>query len=137
MNRILYNSNDAKLCDTCISTLIVEHHECTGCSDLYVDSGTLFISSKVLREFDSESKKNLKDKDNLFYNEFKKLNTGDLLLDDDNAFDKLWPVTATWRDWTKKYRVTGRITEYKGMRLKFKLLSYALLDSVYGKKFGY
>jgi len=127
---------DAKLCDTCISTLIVRHQECTECSDLYIDSGTVFISSKVIAQFDSESKKNLKDKDNIFYSQFKRLNTSDLLLDNKNDFYKLWPDTVTWKDWGKKYRVTGRITEYKGMRLKFKLLDYKLLDTLYAKKFN-
>lgn len=132
---ITYSHSDARLCDSCISTLIISHHECTGCSDLSVDSGFVFISSNIIEQFESESKKNLKDKDNVFYSEFRKLNTSDLLLDDRNDFDKLWPLTATWRDWTKKYRVTGRITEYKGTRLKFKLSDYTLLDSLYAKRF--
>jgi hypothetical protein len=119
-SKIIYSPDDAKLCDTCISTLIVEHHECTGCSDLYVDSGIVFISGKVVAQFDSASKENLKDKDNVFYSEFKKLNTSDLLLYNRSDFYKLWPDTITWQDWGKKYRVTCRIIEYKGTRLKFK-----------------
>lgn len=134
LNSIIYRPDAAKLSDTCISTLIVGHHECTGCSDLAVDSGTVFVSRKVIAQFDSESKKNLKYKGDIFYNEFKKLNTSDLLLDDGADFDKLWPDRS---DLSRKYRVTGLITEYKGMRLTFKLLSYTLLDTLYAKRFGY
>ncbi len=124
------NVLNAIFCDSCVSTLIVEHQECTECSDLFVDSGIVFIGGNAINQFDSDQKNNRKNRMHSL-----KLNTFDLCFEDKNDYYKLWPDTITFKDWDKKYRVTGKVTGYHESYLTFKLLNYTLLDTIYAKKF--
>lgn len=129
LDSITYVQN-AIFCDTCVSTLIVEHQECTECSDLFVDSGIVFIGKNVIAQFDFEQKRKTKSRINTL-----KLNTLDLCFEDKHDYYKLWPDTISFKDWGKKYRVTGKVTEYNESYLTFKLLNYTLLDTIYARKF--
>lgn len=133
LDSILFRAN-AKYCDTCVTILIVEHNECTECSDLYVDSGIVFINRNAIKQFDSTWLARKNDFEDIRYEHYEKLNTADLCLDDKNDYYKLWPDTISFKDWNKKYRVKGKITKFNGSYLKFKLLDYTLLDTNYSKK---
>ena len=45
-----------KICDTCKTTIIVGHNECTDCADLQVDSGFIYISQNLFDQIDTMKK---------------------------------------------------------------------------------
>lgn len=130
----LLENRNASLCDTCITTLIVRHEECTECKDIYVDSGIIYLSQKIISDFISSNLNKQRGKSNN-KNEYmfsSRLNTKDLYFTNEADLNKLWPTLS---DFHKLYRIRGRVTENSGSTLKFDLSSYVLLDSIYARKF--
>jgi hypothetical protein len=107
------NRDNVKICDTCLSVLVVSHQECTECRDLYVDSGILFLPRKILIDFDTSI---------TIKGHKMKLNTSDLCLEDRADFYRLWPENNY--DFRKKFRVTGKVVRNEKHSLKFKIYSF-------------
>ncbi|MFT3793204.1 hypothetical protein [Flavobacterium sp.] len=120
----------AQFCDSCVSTLVVEHMECTECKDLLVDSGTVFITAKILRQIELHLAKDSKKG-----NARTKLNAIDLYFEDPTDFKKLWGDTISWKNWGRKYRVKGSIAKYDKGALYFKMDAYEILDTAYAQTF--
>ena len=130
--------SDTKLCDTCSSSLIIGHGECTECSDLQTIGGTLYVPSLIYKRYDSIIKtdsfyiKKLKKHDLVF------LNMNDLKLSNESIFTKLWDDTATWKDFYKRYNVVGKVIDLdvkRGMGkinvlLKFRIDKYDLIETL-------
>ena len=95
-----------KICDTCKTTIIVGHNECTDCADLQVDSGFIYISQNLFDQIDT-----MKKDTGLFTPN--RISASDLYLSDKKYFYKLWPDTINFKDFYKVYRVTGKVTEVK------------------------
>jgi hypothetical protein len=126
--------NNAQVCDTCWSTLIVKHEECTECKDLLVDSGTVYVDRTTINYFDSlfRTRKSSPDEIPVHTN---LINTMDLYLENPKDFRKLWKFPDV-SDCYKRYRVTGKVTGPKyTYSLQFQIKRFTLLDTVYSKKF--
>jgi hypothetical protein len=128
--------NNAKVCDTCLTTIIVHHDECTECRDIYVDSGTVYLDHQTVRYFDSLAKSRIRPADEI--GTFDGLiNTVDMYLEKSTDYKRLWKFPDAG-DLYKKYRLTGRIVlNKKNQWIVFKIKHFTLLDSVYSKRFGY
>ncbi|MFI5141309.1 MAG: hypothetical protein ACHQII_03035, partial [Bacteroidia bacterium] len=38
------------ICDTCQTTILVHHDECTTCGDILVDSGTVYFTNQIYKQ---------------------------------------------------------------------------------------
>jgi hypothetical protein len=135
---------DYEICDTCISQIVVEHHECTDCRDIIVDSGIVFIPSLIIKTYDSLYKTK-----SPYY---QRLLVSELNFNDSRAFDTLWPrqtirntrgdINENYRNFNKRFRLTGRVVKLERVMsplggditfpsLNFDILSSEALDSAY------
>ena len=99
--------SNVKICDDCVSSLRVSYHEYTGSLDFAVDTGTVYISSKLF--------KSMTDILNLDSSMTRPINTIDFLFADHNDFEKLWPTEGRYMSGSKydggwkDYTITGRV----------------------------
>ena len=99
------------VCDTCSTIIIVHHDECTNCGEISVDSGTVFITSNILRTIDSFGNSLTRiDSTNLFSNA---VSVKELYFSDPGYFKNLWKDTVNFMDLYKVFRLTGKVTEIK------------------------
>ncbi|TCC92338.1 hypothetical protein EZ428_11470 [Pedobacter frigiditerrae] len=134
-----------KICDTCTTIILVHHDECTECADLYVDSGTIFIPTKVLSMIDTLS---LNTKSSIM-SQSNQVNLSDINLDDASYFNKLWSDSIKYEDRYLKdlhnaFRLKGRILSFErrffnGKKsyypsLYFKVLKAEEIDTAYLRK---
>lgn len=124
---------NAQICDTCWSTLIVRHDECTACLDLFVDSGTVYLDHQTIHYFDSLAKTRRSDQEIPAYNGL--INTVDLLLENPKDYRRLWKFPEA-PDLYKRYRVKGKVTGPKNTySLQFKMTQFTLLNSASSSRF--
>ena len=118
-----YVPSNARICDTCLSTLYVQHMECTECKDFYVDSGIVYLPQSIVSTFKSQvdAKKPLDKKKG---NVPRRINSFDLYFEDTESFAKLW---RGFQDFHKRYKITGKVVRLDGYSLRFQLLSYRRL----------
>jgi hypothetical protein len=98
------------ICDTCITTIIVHHDDCTFCGEITVDSGVVFIPSKILRINDTLiDYSNIEDSSYVPHHQIslKGLTIGK------EAFLNLWKDTMNGSDLYKTFRLTGKIIDLK------------------------
>jgi hypothetical protein len=130
--------------DINLCTLIIAHHECTGCRDFVIDSGDIKMADTVLAKFKPYIDPHMRLDMREIQDTFKEPNLSDFIVSDTTLFNKLWGnVTQVnyWGDtvhfdFSKKYRVKGWVVDFDSVgNTFFKIKEYTLLDSVYAQRF--
>jgi len=134
-----------KFCDTCTTTILVHHEETTDGGDLYIDSGTIYISKNVLKMIDTTS---LNAKSDIM-SQSNQVNLSYINLDEASYFNKLWSDSIKYEDTYFKdlhnaFRLKGKIVSFERRffngkksyypRLYFKVLKAEEIDTAYLRK---
>jgi len=99
------------LCDTCTSTIIVHHSECTTCGDISIDSGIVYLSNQIINMAITLVTKS--DKNDLKHLSPNMISCTELYFSDKNYFSELWADTIAFKDFYKAFRLTGKVIEVK------------------------
>jgi hypothetical protein len=141
---ICFGCQNVDRIDNNLCTLIITHHECTGCRDFVIDSGDIKMADTVLAKFKPYINPHMRLEVGEIQDTFKKPNLSDFIVSDTALFNKLWGnVTQVnyWGDtvhfdFSKKYRIKGWVVDFDSVgNTFFKIEEYTLLDSVYAQRF--
>jgi len=99
------------VCDTCKSVILVHHDECTFCGEMTVDSGTVYLTNKILKSIDTLASNTYNIDTSL--ESYNKVSLNELYFSDSNYYFKLWKDSINFKDWYKVFRLTGQVTELK------------------------
>jgi|GEM_PF-2733979 len=104
-------SGDYIICDTCQTTILVHHDECTTCGEITVDSGTIYLTSDIVRSANKLAINS--DEPDTFLLPPNYVALHELYFSDKHYFNKLWTDTVNFKDFYKTFRLTGKVVEIK------------------------
>ena len=99
------------VCDTCQMTILVHHEECTTCGEITIDSGTVYLATKILEHIDTLAINS--DQQDTFLLPPNYIPIHELFFSDKHYFTKLWTDTIEFKDFYKAFRLTGKVIEIK------------------------
>lgn len=98
------------VCDTCISTIIVHHEECTTCGEITVDSGNVYLSHDILEKCNTLANNPASARSGKFSPNY--IFMHELYFSNKGYFNKLWK-DKEFKDYDKAFRLTGKVVDVK------------------------
>ena len=104
-------SDNYIICDTCNTTVVVHHDDCTTCGEITVDSGAIYLTKEILKNVENLAINT--DREDTFILPPNYIPLHELYLSDKHYFRTLWKDTIEYKDIYKAFRLTGKIVEIK------------------------
>jgi len=132
------------VCDTCTSTILVHHDDFTTCGEITVDSGTVYLTSAILKKANSLGI-NFSSTEDTFVGSPNMISLRELFFSDKHDINKLWTDTVDFKDFYKTFRLSGKVIDVKRRVLDngvtedypslfFKSEKVEEIDTTYSKK---